>query len=135
MNVFTNITTTGWVTLLKGLSNPNSSLEKLNLVGDEIGDEGAHAFAAAIANDTSLKSLEFNYVDSISTDVWMILLQSLLNPDSSALVELNLINNNIDDEGLSMIGSELGNNSTLKTLNLKGNGLITPTGGLRSSSV
>lgn len=51
--------------LLKGLSNPNSSLEKLNLVRDEIGDEVVHAFVAAIANNTSLKSLEVNYVDSI----------------------------------------------------------------------
>ena len=82
--------------LLKGLSNPNSSSEKLNLVRDEIGDEVVHAFVAAIANNTSLKSLEVNYVDSIRH--WRLDdIVALLNPDSSALVELNLSNININE--------------------------------------
>ena len=90
-------------------------------------------FVAAIANNTSLKSLEFNYVDSIRH--WRLDdIVALLNPDSSALVELNL-SDNIIDEGLSVIGRALGNNSILKTLDLGSNRLITPTGGLRSSSV
>ena len=59
---------------------------------------------------------------------------ALLNPDSSAIVKLNL-SDNIIDEGLSVIGRALGNNSILKTLDLGINRLITPTGGLRSSSV
>ena len=59
---------------------------------------------------------------------------ALLNPDSSAIVKLNL-SDNIIDKWLSVIGRALANNSILKTLDLGINRLITPTGGLRSSSV
>ena len=110
------------------MSNSNSSLKELNLsVNDEIDDEGALAFAAAIDKCKSIKSLVLNNLHSISTNSWIALLKSLFNPDS-VLENLYMYNNNIDGGVVTFLGGALVNNSTLKSLSLISNGSITGQG-------
>ena len=123
-----SITSSGWVALFQGMSNSNSSLKELNLsVNDEIDDEGALAFAAAIDKCKSIKSLELSNLHSISTNSWTVLLKSLFNPDS-VLENLYMYNNNIDGGVVTFLGGALVNNSTLKSLSLISNGSITGQG-------
>ena len=121
-----SITPSGCVALLRGLSNPNSQLEELDLCGNEIGDEGGIAFAAAIATNTKLKILNLEY-HSFSFNGWSPLLKSLVNQDS-ILENLYLAGANIGNRELSVLGNALGNNSTLKTLHFRRNQNITANG-------
>ena len=134
-------TITAWKALLRGLSC--SSLEEINLseniIGNilplvganaTIGDDGTLTYAVSTAKCRSLKSLYLCHVQSISSFGWRTILGSLLKHESSVLEKLYLYDNNIDDRGLSELGSALVNNSTLKALILARNRSITAAGWL-----
>ena len=55
-----DITPAGWAAFFRGLSNSNFTLEDININSNQIGDEGALAFAAAARTNTSLKSLDMS---------------------------------------------------------------------------
>ena len=113
-----SITSAGWATIFKGLTNSRSSLEELDLSSNELDNDAATALAAAVIEIKSLRSLNLSQVKSNS---WRSLLTPLPNSTGSVLEKLVLRNSNIDDEGLTELIDALGNNSSLKELDIGGN--------------
>mmetsp|Transcript_4579 Transcript_4579/g.10343 ORF Transcript_4579/g.10343 Transcript_4579/m.10343 type:complete len:616 (-) Transcript_4579:81-1928(-) len=122
----TTITSTGWVAFSRCLANPNSSLEELNLSENDIGDDGAAAFAAALASNTKLKVLDLSSTRrSVSAAGWITFFNLSRNPNS-ALEKLVLTGNNIGDEGLASMLPALVSMSSLKYLYLDRNLFTAP---------
>jgi len=94
-----SITIKGWKKVSTLLEMPDTNLETLNISFNDVGDNEARIFANALANNTTLKTL-------------------------------NIASNNIGDEGALVFAKicALVNNSTLETLVLHGNGIITTEG-------
>jgi len=66
-----NITVRGCQSIASLLDNPNSKLEKLMLLGNNVGDEGALIFANALASNNKLKVLDIRVGNSgITAEGW-----------------------------------------------------------------
>ena len=122
-----SITSIGWAGIFQGLTNPRSLLEELDISSNELDDDAATAFAAAVIKIKSLKSLDLNFVKT-STIGWSSLLIPLLNSTDSILEKLVLRNSNIDDEGMTGLVDALGSKSSLKELNIGSTKTITRAG-------
>eukprot|EP00571_Detonula_confervacea_P006377 CAMPEP_0172324414 /NCGR_PEP_ID=MMETSP1058-20130122/51331_1 /TAXON_ID=83371 /ORGANISM="Detonula confervacea, Strain CCMP 353" /LENGTH=594 /DNA_ID=CAMNT_0013040689 /DNA_START=8 /DNA_END=1792 /DNA_ORIENTATION=+ len=119
-----SITSLGWREFASCLRNPNSSLEKLSIAGNNIDDEGAAAVANALANNTVLKALNASDNGSAGAE-WRSLSACLQNP-TSALENLDLRQNNIDERAVIDFADALAHNTSLNTLLIDDNpGLTT----------
>lgn len=101
----------------------NSILEEINLSENRIDDEVAVLLANSFAAMPTLKSLNLCGLHYVTANGWRSVLAALGNAHSS-LEELKLPINSIDDEGAVSFANALVNNSSLKTIDLDANQLI-----------
>jgi len=121
-----SFTETGWQMLLVFLSSPQCSLEKLDLLDGEIGDDCAATLGDSMAVNQIMKSLCIHR-NMITPLGWRDFSNGLGAP-SSALMELKLEDCSINVEGAAAIFQALGYNITLKKLKLSENQYIASTG-------
>jgi hypothetical protein len=76
-----NISTRGWRSLTALLENPASNLERLELRGNNIGDEGALIFANALTRNRKLKTLNL-HSNEITSEGWSAFSRVLCNTSS-----------------------------------------------------
>ena len=107
--------------LTRSLGNAASSLEELNLNGNNIGEIGLIALGNALACNNKLRILELDHIvdeqHPIGADAW----QSFFNPmqnSQSILEELSLVGNEFGDEVVPYLVDALISIDTLKELNL-----------------
>ena len=112
---------------------------KLNITGNDIGNEGAAALGSLLIDMNTLKSLHMNGMSdsddepaNITAQGWLALFNSLQGSNLD-LVKLDLSGNTIDDEGLQLLVQLVSNMSSLKDLRLSYNYSVTPTGWLALS--
>ena len=103
----------------------DSSLRRINLDANRIGDTVGSELITALVKHTQLEylSLGDNEIGTLS----MKALETMLST-SNKLQELNLENNCIDNEGIEILTRGLKNNTSLKELNLSFNCNITQVG-------
>jgi hypothetical protein len=99
-----------------GLSN-NATLTTLDLRDNNIGDEGAHALAAALGDNATLTALHLSH-NNIGAEVARALAAALGN--NVKLTQLLLGSNDIGAEGARALAAALANNATLTSLDLAG---------------
>ena len=110
----------GCVEIVKLFDNTNCQLRGLNLLGNNIGDEGVKQLSNVLKN-SQLSSLNLR-ANNIGDEGVKQLSNVLKN---SQLSSLNLGRNNIGDEGVKQLSNVLVNNNKLRRLWLDGNGEIT----------
>ena len=122
------ITATGWGTLSRSLTKPNSQLELLNVGRNHIDGDGLIALVRVVASNPMLKDLDIGNVNvSISAAEWRSFFNMLQSSDS-ALEKLRLDGNNISDEVVPTMVDALASIRFLKTLSLERNRFITALG-------
>jgi Ran GTPase-activating protein (RanGAP) involved in mRNA processing and transport len=117
-----SITPNGALILANGLEN-NSTLEKLNLLDNRIGDIGVRCLTKPLSiNNTVLKTLHLGR-NGITDDGAEYLAQMLKT--NKTLTHLFLYTNEITNEGVAMLTNAIQNhNNTLECLNLSDNKLM-----------
>jgi len=98
-----------------------TKLQKLNLHGNNIDDEGVEVLVNALADINTLQELKLGYNQSIAIEGWTAVSTLLERPGT--VENLSIYGNNIGDEGALIFANALANNSTLKCLYLDGNGI------------
>ncbi|KAF9202921.1 hypothetical protein BGZ59_001909 [Podila verticillata] len=98
----------------------NSALTILDLRGNEIGDNGAQALSEALKTNSTLTTLELSY-GLIGSNGAQALAEALMA--NSTLTNLKLWGNSIGDNGTQALAEALKTNSSLTTLNLRGNSI------------
>ena len=121
------ISSNGWWAFFDKLQNSAHALEEVNLIENDIDNEGAVAMATAFSNCGSLKRRLLGENESIETAGWLSI-SNLLRSHNASLVELNLWANKIDDEASAALANALLSSPSLKILNLGSNHLITTAG-------
>ena len=119
------VTPIGWQTFSADyMSNPICSVEKIDLSGNNIGEEGADSLGTSMTvnNMLQLRSLNVSDCESITTDGWRELSYGL---SSLTIEEFHMCKTNIDDDGAIAIVSALTRSTALTTLDLKTNRSIT----------
>jgi len=88
------ITSVGWGDIAKGLMNPDSSLEELDLSRTTINDKGISAIAHAISSNKtiSLKRLNFSHMENATSEGWLTFFEALYS-STIALEMLDLDRN------------------------------------------
>ena len=122
------VASSGFKALSEFLSGSSCMLEKLELV--LVGDKCAYFLADLLVANKTLKHINFRSSTDVSLG-WMIILPCLRGPDS-VLVEMNLRNCGIGDQGAVVLFTKLEKNITLKKLVLSENRRITPEGWVQS---
>lgn len=118
MRYNSSITSYGWRALLSSLIKPkNSTLTSIKLDGCNINNQAVVVLGNVLKNNSSLETLSLVGNEYITTSGWIGFFKCL-SSDNFSVSELNLRDNNIDDESLDAFTSSLGNNTTLKDLNL-----------------
>ena len=129
-----NITRRGWVSLAWGVGGPNSSLEVIHLMGNNIDNETAALLANGLSSNKKLVDLTLQHT-TVSPEGWQIFFDVWTNSKSS-LEKLNISENSIGCD--SMIGHMVKgvyHMRSLKTLALYNNPLVTPAGWLTLASL
>ena len=114
------ITTEGWWSVFSALESPRCSMQELFLHYNEFNDEALTYLGNALANNCilrrlSLKNLEGNRVTSSGWRAFAAVLQY----PNSALEELDLGGNSINDDVLASFANSLTHNNKLKDLFLE----------------
>ena len=91
-------------------------LQKLNLHGNNIDDEGVEVLVNALANINTLRTLNLSSNRSITITGWTAVSTLLEVP--SSLEDLTIHSNNFGDDEALVLANALANNSTLKLLDL-----------------
>ena len=133
-NRSTTSTPSRWQSFFNSLQRSNTKLKKLDISYNHIGNEGAIGLGSLLSTMSSLKTLQMNGLsltgdgnNNVTSQGWVSLFTTLQDSNLD-LVKLQLIGNNIDDEGVQLLISLVSRMSTLKVLSLAENVLITPTG-------
>ncbi|XP_068748847.1 NLR family CARD domain-containing protein 3-like isoform X2 [Montipora capricornis] len=115
-----NIDDASFAALAELLRRENSTLERLYLFGNEIGDVGADALAKGLKKNSTLTELDlpYNAIGEVGANA---LAKGL--KENSTLTELNLSNNAIGDVGADALAEGLKGNSTLTLLVLSDNAI------------
>ena len=108
----------GWEAFSSCLRNPNSALEKLYISSNKVGSTGIAALGNALSTNTTLSILDLSRATGSSISAGWQTFATCLRSPNSALAELNLSYNNIDDDAAVALGDALTNNTKLKVLNL-----------------
>jgi len=117
----TKITSVGWRELLTVLQYPNCKLVDLDLRNTGINDEVASLLGSALSG-SSVKVLDLECNRSISSAGWQMFFNQLAQTSIESLILI--CNNNIDDDALASLAGI----SSLKSLDLSCNSVITPSG-------
>lgn len=110
------VTSIGWAAIFRGLSNPNHSLEELNIHSNDFGGDISTAFAPVILNNKSLKCLCNEGSVGTAVSCWEAIGRSALEYLSLS----NEVSSGITDDDIIPLGDALSSNSSLKTLSLSG---------------
>jgi len=120
----------GCVALGNLIENPTSRLEDLRIDGNGIDDGCVDILTNALSRDNKLKKLALSQNEDITDVGWRSLSAVLRPPGCMALVEIDLSESGLDDEGAEAIANALAINKTLKILHLCYNEGIGPDGWL-----
>jgi Ran GTPase-activating protein (RanGAP) involved in mRNA processing and transport len=96
----------------------NTSLQKINLWDNKIGDEGVRSLASALKVNNTLRCINL-YGNTISKVGAQFLSEALMV--NTSLDNMNLHSNSIGEDGVQSLATALQVNSTLKSINLSGN--------------
>ncbi|KAL9182980.1 hypothetical protein ACHAXT_004259 [Thalassiosira profunda] len=116
----------GWRGLATALQSPTLPLERIDMKGCELDDEGINSLANGLAGNSKVKELDLSELD-ISSVGWREFFQRIQG-SRLALETLILTENDIDDESVSAMVASLGSVSSLKVLGLWMNDSITKPG-------
>ncbi|KAL9188356.1 hypothetical protein ACHAXT_006734 [Thalassiosira profunda] len=104
----------GWLWSL--VSRPFfSKLRGLNLIDNNIDDDGVRALTGALASGNSLLSLKLSHNPLITTRGLQKIAHALQYPTTN-LLELELLWNGVDDEGAEILARALASNRKLRSL-------------------
>ena len=138
LNDMGEVTSIGWGSLVRCLSNPVCSLEEIELNTEDsehdIDDEVVPILANSLSCNTKLKSLEIRCNNSISNLGWQSFFERL-RLSTSSLENLDFRYGAIDDIAVTLMVDVLTNMSSLKSLRLNGNNFITNSGWITISSL
>ena len=123
-----SISTSVWGTLFRSLFNPVSVLEKLDLSGHNINDDGLNVLGTVLGNNSTLKVLDLGRCRNVTSAGWVTFFERLSGSQTSVLREFRGPNNNIDDEGLAAFANVVSNNPKLKNIRLYSNPSISAAG-------
>ena len=79
------ITIKGWKAVATLLEAPDCSLEKLFIYFNTIGDDGAHVFANAFVNNSTLKKLDLDYCH-VTREGWTHFSKLLCDSDTVSVI-------------------------------------------------
>jgi Ran GTPase-activating protein (RanGAP) involved in mRNA processing and transport len=112
-----SITLLGWRGFSEGLTSPLCPLLELDISNCEITEEGAIAIASALGDNASLEKLDMSSNRSITSSGWIACFH-LMRQNEIRLKQLDLSDNNIDDEGATMLVTILDKMSALDSFSL-----------------
>ena len=123
------VTAAGWEAFSTVLQNPTSALEELKLSNSSINDHALISISNALVNNdyTRLKYLGLKENTDVTPIGWDALSTVLLHP-SSALEELDVSQNSINDHNMISFVNALAGNRSLIKMNLSDNNDVTATG-------
>lgn len=137
-----SVTPSGWRSFFDSLRLREAQLEKLDISGNKIGNEGATVLGNLICSmGTSLKELYMNFMmyvegrspgnssEYITSQGWVSLF-TILQGSNLALVKLHCAVNQIDNDGMQLLVRLVSSMTSLKVLSLESNEWITPAGWL-----
>ena len=128
-NIF--ITPTGWRSFFISLKSMGTRLVKLDISKGRISNAAVAALGNLVSNMTTLKTLNMIGIshtdDRVSSQGWVSLFTSLQGANLD-LIKLNLCNNSVDDDGLQLCIRLVSRMTSLKSLSLDSNRLVTPVG-------
>jgi Ran GTPase-activating protein (RanGAP) involved in mRNA processing and transport len=101
MSAMVTISAAGWIQCFRLMADFEFTLDTIDLGHNTIDDSGATMLFNLLVN-SSLKTLDIAYTESITPAGWMICLQSLIGTNTT-VEKLELHSNNIDDEGAALL--------------------------------
>jgi len=113
----TDISCPAWKGLFGLLRSPTSVLEDLSLRGNELTGESTGCLTSALANNSTLRSLDLSCCRNITTAGWDALSDCLRNPKSeleTLNIQWSLYNDN--GEATALLADALASNRKLKNL-------------------
>lgn len=110
----------GWGSVFAFLQGPHCRLTFLSLFENQIDDHAAIALAKALANNSSVKTLDLGKNVHIRGAGWTALFRVLQGPNC-ALEDLRLHHNRLDDSAVASLAASLSGNRSVTTLSLRGN--------------
>jgi len=109
-----SITIKGWKAVATLLKRPNSNLQQLEIYHNNIGDEGALIFANALANNSTLETLDLDYCGITGGG---------LAPFSKLLCDISSVNETyLSNHTLQYMGDQSSDENVLGSLNINGSG-------------
>jgi len=117
MRVSNAITSLGWQTLFNSLQDSNLNLVKLYIDDNQIDDEALQLLVLLVSSMTSLKDLRLSCNRLVTPTGWQALTGYMQSPNS-ALEELRLNGNKLNDDTVVTFARALAHNNTLHTLHL-----------------
>ena len=99
------------------------TLKEINLGANAIDGETLLELTIALVGIRSLKRLNLHGLHHVTANGWRPVLDALGSSPNSALDDLKLDINNIDDEGAVSFASALAGNNTLKVIDLDSTGI------------
>lgn len=104
-----SISTSVWWTLFRSLFNPVSVLEKLNLYGHNIKEEGLKVLGNELGGNLTLKVLDLGKCCNITSAGWVAFFRDVSDCQISVLQKFRGHFNSIDDQGLGVFANVVSN--------------------------
>ena len=123
------VTSSGWGVFFDVFSNSSCSLERIEAKLNHVGDAGAISLGDSFATNRNMKCLNLHCSQCITHVGWQGFSEGLGSLNCS-LLELNISECDINDEGALAVALALGENNSLVTLNMSENRNISSQGGL-----
>jgi len=123
-----NMTSRGWVSLFTSLHGSNLDLVKFDFDSNQIDDEGMLHLLRSVSNMSSMKYLDLGHIHGVTAIGWRQALVGYLQVANANLNLVYLTANQINDEGMELLVRTLSNMSSLKSLCLGSNRLVTTVG-------
>jgi len=117
-NIGDSVTESGWDALFIVLRSSTSALKLLDLSSNDITDNSIGCLVDALANNSSLRKLEFNHITLVTPMGWQMF-SIILQCQTSMLEKIGLRDNTINDQVLVSLTNALASNTKLRELNLR----------------
>ena len=114
------VTSSGWGVFFDVFSNSSCSLERIEAKLNHVGDAGAISLGDSFATNRNMKCLNLHCSQCITQVGWQGFSEGLGSLNCS-LLELNISECDINDEGALAVALALGENNSLVTLNMSEN--------------
>jgi len=138
LNDMGEVSSNCYCSLLRCLSNPTCSLEKIESNPGEsetgIDDQVLSILADSLSSNTKLKSIDLNFNYNFVTNLGWRNFFDRLRPSNSSLEKLDLGQNTIDNTAVTLMVDSLASISSLRSLRLNDN-LITSSGYIAISNL